>query len=214
MADDFDKELEQAPEGSILAPIFIGCGAMSIGCLFSVGIIVVGFLLFAPGIVSTIMDMGGNPMLEEALPLLEANEEVVAALGTPIEAELDDLNEAPGAELDTIQIGDEVEILAVYDLVGPNGTGRLEAVGTRALVAEDEWEIGTLTVILDGGRTIRVFPVGAPDVPAVPTGEALPTPDMSAAPEGEAAEEETPAETDVDMDDPDAAEPAEGDLEN
>lgn len=170
MADEFDKELDQAPEGSILAPIFIGCGAMGLGCLLSVAVIVIGFLIFAPGIWSTIMAMGDNPMLEAAMPLVESNEEVVAALGTPIEAELDDINEAPGADLGTIEIGDEIELLATYDLSGPNGTARLETVGTRALVAEDEWELTTVTVILDGGHTIRVFPADAPDAPAIPAG--------------------------------------------
>jgi len=157
MADEFDKELDQAPEGSILAPIFIGCGAMGLGCLFSVGVIVIGVLIFMPGIWSTILAMGDNPMLEDALPMVEANPVVVEALGTPIEAELDDINEAPGADLGDIEIGDEVEVLATYDLTGPDGKARLEAVGTRALVADDEWEIQSLTVILDGGVEVHVY---------------------------------------------------------
>jgi|GEM_PF-1806383 len=215
MADEFDKELDQAPEGSILAPIFIGCGAMGLGCLFSVGVIVIGVLIFAPGIWSTIAEMGGNPMLETALPLVESNEEVVAALGTPIEAELDDINEAPGANLGAIEIGDEVEILATYDLSGPNGTARLEAVGTRALVADDIWEINSLTVILDGGQEIRVFPADAPIAPANPADGAVPTPETPETLNTNEGEGEADVSEDVtDGDEAAESEPVTGDTGN
>lgn len=187
MADDFDRELDQAPEGSILAPIFIGCGAMGLGCLFSVGVIVIGLLIFAPGIWSTITAMGDNPMLETALPLVEANPVVVEALGTPIVADLDDIDEAPGADLGAINIGDEIELLAVYDLEGPKGTARLEAVGTRALVADDVWIIRSLIVILDGGVEVRVYPIETPETPDAGEAASPETPDP-VAPELESAE--------------------------
>ncbi len=215
MADEFDKELDQAPEGSILAPIFIGCGAMGLGCLFSVAVIVIGVLIFAPGIWSTIAAMGDNPMLETAIPLVESNEEVVAALGTPIEAELDDINEAPGADLGAIEIGDEVELLATYDLSGPNGTARLEAVGTRALVADDVWEINSLTVILDGGREVRVFPADAPNVPGIPADDAVRTPETPEMLDTNEGEGETGLSEDVtDSDGAAEPEPVTGDTGN
>jgi len=189
MADEFDEELDREPEGSIITPIFLGCGAMGLGCLFSVGAIAIGVLIFFPGIFAFIDSFGNEPMLDESLILLEADPAVVAALGSPIEAELADLDEAYGTDAVNVEIGDTIELSATYLIAGPEGEGRFDVVGSRELVADDAWLITSLVVTLDGGEQIRVYP-GAGDVPPPPAALAPPEEPVTADPadpEGEDA---------------------------
>ena len=53
MPDAFDEELDKGPEGSIIQPIFLGCAAMGIGCLFSVAAVGLAVFIFFPGIPTT-----------------------------------------------------------------------------------------------------------------------------------------------------------------
>lgn len=182
MIDPLDEELDRDPEGSILTPIFMGCGAMGLGCLFSVGAIAIGIVIFFPGIFTLIQDFSAAPMREQALALAEANPAVVAELGTPLEAEVDDIDEAPGTDAVNVEVGDELEISVHYILVGPSGVGRMDVVGTRELLADAEWTITSLVVTPTGGEMIRVFPAPG-DVPPLPDQLAPPGPGQLAPPQ-------------------------------
>jgi len=153
MADEFDRELAEAPEGSIITPIFLGCGAMGLGCVFSLGAIIIGGLIFFPGIVGLITAFSDNPMLEDAIAMAEANPAVIEAFGTPLDAELDDVDEASGADY---EIGEHLELSASYILDGPNGTGYMVVTGMRELDIDDNWEITSLVVTPAGGAAIVV----------------------------------------------------------
>jgi len=201
MADEFDEELDREPEGSIITPIFLGCGAMGLGCLFSVGAIAIGVLIFFPGIFAFIDSFSDDPMLADSLAMLEANPAVVAAVGTPIEAELDDIDEASGTDAVNVEIGDAIELSATYLITGPVGGGRFDVVGSRELVAQDEWRITSLVVTLDGGEQIRVYP-GEGDVPPPPAALAPPEEPLAADPadpEGADAAADEPASEDPEI---------------
>jgi len=172
MADEFDEELEREPEGSIITPIFLGCGAMGLGCVFSLGAIVIGLLIFFPGIWNAALNIGNTPMRAQALAYVEANPIVAEALGTPIEATLDDVNEADGSDAINIQVGGDVELGATYNLAGPKGTGTMEVVGGKDFRSEEDWRITSIIVTLEDGREINVLPgeeeAVMPPLPPVP----------------------------------------------
>jgi hypothetical protein len=196
MPDEFDLELDQAPEGSIITPIFLGCGAMGLGCVFSLGAILIGLMLFVPGLWNTIAAFRGDPMIDEALPLIEANAAVTDAIGTPIEAELTDVEEGPGAEQVEYEIGDDLILTVFYDLTGPGGTAQLEAVGSRPITASGEWTISSLVVTLNGGEEVQVFPEGdtVPTPPLPPEPIATESDGDSATGEPETGASEGPTE--------------------
>ena len=168
MADEFDEELDRGPEGSIITPIFMGCGAMGLGCLFSLAAVAIGFMVLFPGIGGLIGQLTNNPMREPAVAMAEANQEVIDAIGVPIVAELDDLDEGPNTDGINIELGDSVELTATYDITGPNGEGRMHVVGSRTLSVDDEWDLSSVIVTLAGGEQIRVHPssIETPPPPA------------------------------------------------
>jgi len=189
MADEFDQELDQGPEGSIITPIFLGCGAMGLGCLFSLGAIVAGVAILFPGLISLVGDVSDNPMREPALLMAEADPAVIAAIGTPIEAEINDIDEGPNMDGVNIEIGDVFELSASYNIVGPIGAGRMEVVGSRLLATGSSWEIISLIVVPAGSEPIRIFP-GEGDTPPPPA--QLTPPDPDAMPDG--SDQSVPAE--------------------
>ncbi len=194
MADEFDEELDRGPEGSIITPIFLGCSAMGLGCVFSLGAIIIGVMIFLPGVWSLVNQFSSNPMREPAIALAEANPQVMAALGTPLEAELDDIDETSGTDGINIEVGDAIEISATYVITGPVGSGRMHVVGSRLLEADSEWNLSSVLVTLAGGEQIRVYP-GESDVPPPPAQLAPPAilspPEESGAQDGETGEDQT-----------------------
>lgn len=187
MADDFDQELDRGPEGSIITPILMGCGAMGLGCVFSVGAIAIGVMIFLPGIWSLISQFDNEPLLAETLPMVEANEQVVAAVGLPMETEFLDIDDT--GEGITLAVGESISFISSYIVIGPNGSATIDAEGSHALAANTQWEVTSVVATLKDGTQIRVFPAEG-DVPPPPRELAPPEPALLPGEEEGAAAED------------------------
>ncbi len=160
MYDDHEHDLDQPAEGSIFTPIFLGCGAMGLGCLFSGGLIAVALAIFAPGLIDAIRNIE-DPAATEVLALIEAHPDVVAALGSPITLEIDDADiddtNIDDADI-TVQLGDEVLVTLTYNLEGPIASGRADVERLQAMDLSGDYELRSVVVTLPDFREIRVYP--------------------------------------------------------
>ncbi len=167
MYDDFEEEMDEGPQGSILKPIFLGCGAMGVGCVFSLGAILIILAVFVPNLwtlINTISEDG--ILMEETLPMVMANEQVLAAVGEPVETNFVDLD-IPEDEEANIIIGEEINLVSDYTITGPQGSAQVRAEGGRNLSEDSEWTITTLTVRLEDGTLVHIVP-NQIDVPPAP----------------------------------------------
>ncbi len=176
MPDEFDQELDRGPEGSIITPILLGCGAMGLGCVFSLGAIAIAVMIFLPGIWTLINQLDDDPMMAETFVYVEANEQVIAAVGLPMEAEYDDLDDG-GNDETSYTLGDEINFISSYTVRGPIGSARVVAEGSKVIINDEAWNITSVVVTLDGGREVRVYP---PEVEAPPPPVSLAPPEAPA----------------------------------
>ncbi len=204
MPDAFDEELDKGPEGSIIQPIFLGCAAMGIGCLFSVAAVALAIFIFFPGIWTLINSVDEESLLFQSLPMVEAHPEVQRRVGSPITTDfLDfDAGEAGGTSVD-YNIGDEIDLFNTYRIIGPNGSGLVEARGRFGGTTNEIFEVNSVIVTFDDGEQIRVFP-GETDTPPPPQQLAPPSPEIPAIEdaepeEGASTKPQTPAVPDEDQ---------------
>lgn len=197
MPDAFDEELDKGPEGSIIQPIFLGCAAMGLGCLFSIGAIVIAIAVFFPGLVEIIEGLDEGGLMTASVPYLEQNDQVIERVGVPFETTIDDLDVVEGDDTVTYQIGDEIPLVTIFDITGPNGSARVESTGSYEPIDTQEWVINSIVVTFPEGDAVRVYP-GETDVPPPPAQLAPPENEtdggaMPDVPDMPLDEEETPA---------------------
>ena len=201
MYDDFDDELDKGPEGSIITPIFLGCGAMGLGCLFSVGAIAIALMIFVPGLWTILSNLTDeDSLMNDSLPLVMANLQVVEYVGEPVETELEDID-ADSDENISFEIGDEIVFTTIYNVTGPSGSAVVTAVGGQHLVQDSAWTFQRITAVLDDGTLVQILPseMDTPPPPAqlAPFEEApveIDSPDMSEIEMDDGPEEEVVSE--------------------
>ena len=180
MKDEFDQELDKGPQGSILTPIFLGCGAMGLGCVFSLGAIVIALMVFAPGLWNVLSNISNEePLVGETVELVMAHPDVFAAVGEPYETYFQDAN-VPDVQAGDFSLGDELTFITEYDIIGPFGTAEVEAEGSQAIMEDGAWTLISVTAVLEDGTVVRIIPptTDTPPVPAQlapPTNDATPT---------------------------------------
>lgn len=200
MPDAFDEELDKGPEGSILQPIFLGCSAMGIGCLFSVGAVALAIFVFFPGIWSLLNAIDENTLMDQSLPQVRENPIVVERVGEPMEAEFDDFDAVEDSSTVNYQFGEEIDLFNTYRISGPNGSAKVEAIGTFSTDGEELFEINSIIVTFDDGEQLRVFP-SETDTPPPPQQLAPPAAEIPAIeadePEGAEADDANAEEADA-----------------
>ncbi len=189
MYDDHEHDLDQPPEGSIVTPIFLGCGAMGLGCLFSGGLIAIALYFFAPGLWDLISHLE-DPFVSEAFALVQEDPDVIAAIGEPMEYDLNDLDIIEDDD-EEIVVGDVVTLITRFDLSGPLGTAEVTVESLQEFNLNGAQELRSVIVTLEDGTILRVFPADG-DVPPPP--QQLAPPDVPPGTDGAADDPVNPKE--------------------
>lgn len=205
---EFDEEFEGKPEGTILTPIFLGCGAMGLGCLFSSMIIAVGIFLVAPNILDVVTNWG-DPFQEQVTELVYGSEEVMQVLGADGPGDVTIESTDQDGDVGVDENGEEIELtygeeftrIIDYTVTGPSGVVTLHAEGENTAEIFTESTLLSVIATLPDGTQLRLYPV---------EGEVPPPPRQLAPPEetGATASDVEPEHDNVGIEGDEAPAPA------